>query len=247
MNRRVAGLILPIFFSCIAPGWADDLPDAFVRLRDAAPYIRQDIRYAGRFNFLGEVAPGYDRAECILTKKAAEALIGVERRLNEQGLALKVYDCYRPTTAVDYFDSWVGAGPESRLKHVFYPQVERGDLIALGYIASRSGHSRGSTVDVGLVRLADAQFPTPDDAGACDGPMDSRPRESSLDMGTSFDCFSARSAFSASDVSAEAHANRTKLRSAMAQYGFNPYEPEWWHFTLNAEPYPETYFDFPVR
>ncbi len=233
--------------SCLAPSWADGLPEGFVRLRDVAPFIRQDMRYATKFNFTGEVVPGYDRPECILTRKAVEALINVEHRLNEDGLALKVYDCYRPVTAVNSFVSWVTRGQDSRLKHVFYPHVDKADLIALGYIASRSGHSRGSTVDLGLVRLADAEFPTPHDGGACDGPMEWRAPESSLDMGTSFDCFSPKSAFAADGVGAEPHANRTKLRSAMTQYGFNPYDKEWWHFTLGAEPYPNTYFDFPVR
>jgi zinc D-Ala-D-Ala dipeptidase len=246
INRVLAALSL-LTLSWGGPGWADDLPAGFARLRDVSPNIRQDIRYATTFNFTGEVAPGYERAECILTKQAAEALATVERHLNEQGLALKVYDCYRPATAVDFFVSWVEGKQDSPLKNVFYPHVDRRDLIKLGYIASKSGHSRGSTLDVGLVRLADAKLPTPKQGGECDGPFESRPRESLLDMGTSFDCFSPKSAFAATDVSAEARANRATLRAAMTQYGFNPYEPEWWHFTLNAEPYPDTYFDFPVR
>ncbi len=246
INRVLAALSL-LTLSCGGPGWANDLPAGFARLRDVSPNIRQDIRYATTFNFTGEVAPGYERAECILTKQAAEALVNVERYLNEQALALKVYDCYRPATAVDFFVSWVEGNQDSPLKNVFYPHVDRRDLIKLGYIASKSGHSRGSTLDVGLVRLADAKLPTPDHGGECDGPFESRPLESSLDMGTSFDCFSPKSAFAATDVSAEARANRATLRAAMTQYGFNPYEPEWWHFTLNAEPYPDTYFDFPIR
>ena len=247
MTRRLFGIIVVIALAHIVPCLAGNLPESFVYLKDVAPNIRQDIRYGTRFNFSGDVVPGYDRAECILTERAAEALINVEHHLNQEGLGLKVYDCYRPVSSVKFFRSWVAGSNESRLKHVFYPQVNKRDLSLFGYIASRSAHSRGSTVDVGLVRVGDAEFATPSDSGACDGPMQSRPLESSLDMGTSFDCFSQKSSFSSRDVSTKAVDNREKLRNVMEEYGFRGYGKEWWHFTLASEPFPNKDFDFPVR
>jgi zinc D-Ala-D-Ala dipeptidase len=211
---------------------ADDLPAGFVRLSELAPAIAQDIRYARAFNFTGAVVPGYEADECILRKEVALALIRVEARLNDEGYALILWDCYRPTRAVEYFATWAetGAGPD--MGPYFFPDLSRGDLIPQGYIARRSSHSTGTAVDLGLIRLADLQMrPTEDMSVRCDAPFDLRPPETGLDMGTAFDCFSPLSGAEA-DIPPEARANRRRLADAMAVEGFRGYAAEWWHFRL---------------
>ncbi|MBN8964388.1 MAG: M15 family metallopeptidase [Rhizobiales bacterium] len=201
-------------------------PDTFVDVSSVAPGLIVEARYATAHNFVGVPIDGYDRPLCYLTRPAAEALALVMSDLEAKGLALKLYDCYRPTRAVAHFVRWARDLGDTRMKAEFYPHVEKNTLFRDGYIASRSGHSRGSTVDLTLVRRADG---------------------ATLDMGTPFDFFSPRSWPSDRQVSAEARANRMLLAQAMRQRGFAPYDKEWWHFTLRREPYPQTYFDFPVR
>jgi D-alanyl-D-alanine dipeptidase len=229
------------------PAAAEPLPAGFVRLRELAPTIAQDIRYTTPFNFTGAPVPGYGRAECVLTREAATALIRVEWRLARQGYGLKLFDCYRPARAVAAFNDWVKRPGAPDLGRIFHPGIARGDLVARGYIAGNSSHSRGSTVDAGLVRAGEAALPTPVDAGPCDGPAAIRPRESSLDLGTSVDCFSEKSALRHSGVTAEARRNRETLAAAMAAEGFRSYSKEWWHFTLAKEPFPKTPFDFAIE
>ncbi|MFC5395351.1 M15 family metallopeptidase [Bosea vestrisii] len=229
------------------PVAAEPLPAGFVRLRELAPAIAQDIRYATPFNFTGAPAPGYGRGECVLTRAAADAVIRVEKRLARQGYGLKLFDCYRPARAVAAFNDWVKRPGTADLGRIFHPGIARGDLVAKGYIAGNSNHSRGSTVDVGLVRAGEAALPTPADAGPCDGPLGIRPPESSLDLGTSFDCFSEKSALRHPGVTAEARRNRDILAAAMAAEGFRGYGKEWWHFTLVKEPFPKTSFDFAIE
>ena len=227
------------------------LPDGFAYLRDVAPDVAQEIRYATAYNFVGRRIDAYDAAECVLTTEAAEALAAVARDLARQDLGLKVYDCYRPQTAVRQFARWTGLDDQS-MKTAFYPAEDKGWLFARGYIATRSGHSRGSTVDLTVVRLpaADAvrdAFPAPPEAPRCDGAWGERLDEGDLDMGTAYDCFSPLAATDHPGVSAEARRNRDRLRAAMSRRGFRNYSKEWWHFTLRDEPYAATYFDFPVR
>ena len=172
------------------------LPDGFVRLRDVAPSVAQEIRYATAYNFVGEPIDAYLAPECVLTEPAARALAGVARSLQAEGLGLKVYDCYRPQTAVGHFARWTGVDDQS-MKEAFYPDESKGRLFARGYIATRSGHSRGSTVDLTLVRLPaqDAvrtSFPDPSDGPLprCTAPVGERLDERDLDMGTAYDCLS---------------------------------------------------------
>jgi D-alanyl-D-alanine dipeptidase len=201
-------------------------PDTFVDVSSVAPGLIVEARYATAHNFVGVPIDGYERPLCYLTRPAAEALALATSDLEAKGLALKLYDCYRPTRAVAHFVRWARDLGDTRMKAEFYPHVEKNTLFRDGYIASRSGHSRGSTVDLTLVRRADG---------------------ATLDMGTPFDFFSPRSWPSDRQVSAEARANRMLLAQAMRRRGFAPYDKEWWHFTLRREPYPQTYFDFPVR
>jgi D-alanyl-D-alanine dipeptidase len=231
----------------LSPAQAEPLPPGFVWLRELAPTIPQDIRYATPFNFTGKPVPGYGRAECVLARAAADALIRAEKRLAQQGYGLKLFDCYRPTRAVAAFSDWVKRPGVPELGRIFHPGIAKGELVARGYIAGNSSHSRGSTVDVGLVRAGEAASPTPEDAGPCDSPFSTRPRESSLDLGTSFDCFSVKSALGHPGITAEARRNRAILAAAMNAEGFRGYSKEWWHFTLAKEPFPRTPFDFVIE
>lgn len=230
-----------------------DLPEGFVRLRDVAPRVGQEIRYATAFNFVGEPIDGYEAPECVLAEEAAEALGRVADDLARDGLGLKVYDCYRPQTAVDHFVRWIYTDDQA-MKEVFYPEEAKNTLFRRGYIARRSGHSRGATVDLTLVRapasasvVPASGLPVGGAAGRCDAARGERLDERDLDMGTAYDCFTPLAATDSRGVSAEARRNRDRLRQAMSRRGFRNYEKEWWHFTLRNEPHPGTYYDFPVE
>jgi D-alanyl-D-alanine dipeptidase len=184
------------------------------------------MRYFGAHNFVGRRIDGYEAPRCLLTRQAASALAAVERDLAARDLGLKVYDCYRPVRAVAHFLRWARNPADQKTKPEFYPVMDKRNLFNEGYIASRSGHSRGSTVDLTLVRMSDGV---------------------ELDMGGPFDFFGPKSWRSFRGLSEEAQRNRALLAAAMRRGGFRPYDREWWHFTLRAEPFPYTYFDFPVR
>ncbi|WP_111418326.1 M15 family metallopeptidase [Rhodoplanes roseus] len=222
------------------------LPDGFVRLRERDPTIRQDMRYAGPFNFTGRRVPGYLAGECILLRPAADALVRAQARLVAEGYHLKVYDCYRPERAVRSFIDWAQSPEPDRMARIFSPAIDKSQQFALGYIAKRSRHSLGIAVDVGLVRATDPDLPTPTDAGPCDGPFETRARESSLDLGTAYDCAAPLSA-TAARVGAQARANRDRLVRALAAEGFRNYRLEWWHFDYTGATPPLRGWDFPVR
>jgi D-alanyl-D-alanine dipeptidase len=229
-----------------APLGAGEMPKDFVYLRDIDPSIEQDMRYAGSNNFTGKPVPGYDAAECVLVRSAAEALKAVQADLKAKGLGLKVYDCYRPTQAVAAFVAWAKLPDDPGAKSVYYPNLDKAALFP-NYIATRSGHSRGATVDLTLIRLESPEpQPTEESAEACTAPQGSEAADGSLAMGTTFDCFDAKSTIIASNYTKEQHENRVALRDAMQARGFNDYDMEWWHFTLAMEPYPDSYFDFPI-
>jgi zinc D-Ala-D-Ala dipeptidase len=197
-------------------------------LIDAAtvvPGLVLDMRYASSHNFVGRPIDGYQAPRCLLTQPAANALAEVARDLAERGLLIKVFDCYRPARAVADFVRWARDWRDQAAKAEFYPDVDKRTLFRDGYIASHSGHSRGSTIDMTLVRA--------------DG--------TELDMGTPFDFFSPKSWTAASNVTAEQHTSRMRLAAAMQRRGFRGYPKEWWHFTLRNEPFPDTYFDVPVQ
>jgi D-alanyl-D-alanine dipeptidase len=191
-----------------------------------APGLVVDARYAAADNFVGARIDGYEAARCLLSEPAARALALVQADLAAEDLGLVVFDCYRPQRAVDHFVRWSQepADPATATRH--HPRVAKDALLAEGYIAARSGHSRASTVDVGLVHSGDRAL---------------------LDCGTPFDFFDPRSHHDARESAAPARANRARLRAAMERRGFVAYAPEWWHYTLADEPYPEAYFDVPVR
>jgi D-alanyl-D-alanine dipeptidase len=222
----IAALMLSLSPAAFAQRKADQRPDTFVDAASVARGLVVEARYAGSHNFVGQPIDGYDKPLCYLTKPAAAALAQVVADLEPRGLTIKVFDCYRPERAVAHFVRWARNLGDVAQKAEFYPQVDKSTLFRDGYIAARSGHSRGSTADLTLARRSDGQ---------------------ELDMGTPFDFFSPRSWPSDRSVSAAARANRALLAQAMRKRGFRPHDKEWWHFTLRHEPYPETYFDFPVR
>lgn len=227
---------------------AAELPEGFAYLRQVDPTILQEMRYAGPHNFTGRPVPGYEAPECILARQAAEGLKHVQDRLRQKYLSLKVYDCYRPKRAVAAFVTWAKATNDVETKAEFYPDVDK-RLLFKGWIAQRSAHSRGSAVDLTIVPL-----PPPKQRAyepgelliPCDEGKNIRFPDNSLDFGTGFDCFSLKSYTADDSVGEEAVANRKLLVELMAEAGFENYRREWWHFELTDEPFPQTYFDFPV-
>ena len=210
---------------CAHAALAQERPAAFVDVATVVPGLVVDMRYAGAHNFVGRPLDGYAAPRCLLTKPAADALAQVARDLKPRGLVIKVFDCYRPVRAVANFIRWARDLRDQAAKAEFYPDVDKRTLFRDGYIASRSGHSRGSTLDLTLAQADGAE----------------------LDMGTHFDFFSPKSWPADPTVTPTQHANRMLLAAAMARRGFRPYDREWWHFTLRGEPFPQTYFDFVVQ
>lgn len=197
----------------------------FVLLSDAAPEIAQEIRYASDHNFVGRPIDGYDEPQAILTREAADALRSANEALMARGLRLKVFDAYRPQRAVDDFAAWAADKQDLKMKDEFYPKTDKSKLFDLGYIAYRSGHSRGSTVDLTIVDAQTGQ---------------------ELDMGSTFDLFDTISHYATKKISPEQAANRKLLLDTMQAAGFAPITTEWWHFTLKDEPHKKRYHDFPV-
>lgn len=225
-------------------------PADIIDARSLIPDLAVDMRYAGQHNFTGRPIPGYRAANCMLTLDAAEALSNVQSQLREFGLALKVYDCYRPQSAVDYFVAWGRDLDDQTMKAEFYPEVDKRYLFRDGYIAEKSGHSRGSTVDLTIVPIPYAPAQTYDPGAplrSCENSQSERFADASIDMGTGYDCFSTLSHTLSPEVGAQQRANRLLLKTLMEASGFTNLKEEWWHFTLSAEPYPDSYFDFPVE
>jgi len=239
---------LAIGLGSIAPVAASELPAGFIYLRDANPGIPQDIRYAGSHNFLGRPVDGYAANACILSARAVVALEKVQAALVADGLSLLVWDCYRPARAVADFKAWSADETDQIAKAEFYPRTAKASFFKQGYLASRSGHSRGSTIDLGIVPLAAAGL-APETVGAlaaCTAPRGERYDDHTIDFGTGYDCLDPISSFADPSVSSQARQHRKLLRDLMAGAGFKPYDKEWWHFQLADEPFPSQYFDFPV-
>lgn len=225
------------------------LPLDFVYLRNVDPTIRQDMRYAGSHNFIGRPIAGYKAAECILTRQAALALRTVQASLAQARQSLVVWDCYRPTSAVADFLQWTKDLSDTRMKAEFYPRTDKSKLFSLGYLASKSAHSRGSTVDLGIVELdtAPPAFSADQPLAACTRPKGERFEDGSLDFGTGYDCLDVLAGTQGESLGETVIKNRQALRTLMTAEGFKPYPKEWWHFELTAEPFPDRRFDFPVQ
>lgn len=238
----LALLLLPIAAS------AGALPRGFVYLRDVDPTIVQDIRYAGSHNFVGRPIKGYLAAECILSEPAATALKAVQKKLAAKDLSLIVWDCYRPKRAVDDFLRWSRDPAHAEMKAEFYPRTDKQSLFAAGYLAVRSAHSRGSTVDLGIVPSSYSSAPQSSalpPLKPCTAPKGERFEDGTVDFGTGYDCLDALGSTSNPRLGAVASANRQMLKAAMRDAGFRAYFREWWHFELANEPFGNG-FDFKI-
>ncbi len=247
-ERRRTPLATLLILGFLASPALAEMPKDFVYLADIDPTIEQDMRYGSANNFIGRVVPGYDAGECVLVRPAAEALKRVEADVRTKGFTLKVYDCYRPARAVAAFVHWAKEPDDPKAKTVYYPNLPKAALFP-DYIATRSGHSRGATLDLTLVPL-DQPSAAPAQAGAevkpCTAPQAKQAPDGSLAMGTSFDCFDVKANTAAIGLTKEESDNRAILVEAMRKQGFTNYAKEWWHYTLDGEPYPDTIFDFPI-
>lgn len=208
------------------------IPDCFVLVTDVIPDAMLDIRYYCTYNFIGDRIPGYKHPAAILTRQAADSLKVVSDELLSKGYRIKIYDCYRPQKAVDYFMKWAEDTSDIRMKRYFYPELDKSVLVPQEYVARKSSHTRGSTVDLTLFDMSSGK---------------------DVDMGCTFDYFGIAShpdvipgqeIGMVQPITEEQYANRMILRDAMLSHGFKPYDCEWWHFTLADEPFPDTYFDF---
>ena len=224
-------------------------PADFVALRSVDPTIIQEIRYFTPHNFVGERIDGYQQPLCILTRPAAEALHQAQQRLLGQGYTLKVYDCYRPQRSVDHFVRWAKDLEDQAMKAEFYPNVDKTRLFEDGYIAEKSGHSRGSTMDLTLVKLPAVPtrpYVPGEPLVSCFAPQGERFPDNSVDMGTGYDCFDTLSHTLDPRIQGQQRTNRLLLKDTLEGLGFVNLAEEWWHFTYKPELYPDTYFDFPV-
>jgi len=219
-------IFICLLIGAIFPAFAWGLPDGFVYVDEATKQTQVDLRYLHSNNFLGRPVNGYLANRAILSKPAAEALNKAEDELRTYGLGFLIFDSYRPQRAVNDFVNWAKDLQDIKNKADYYPDVDKSNLFKEGYIAEKSGHSRGSTVDLTLISLVDGK---------------------QLDMGQHFDYFGPESWPDYPNLLPQQKANRLLLRLIMTKYGFNPYPQEWWHFTLTNEPYPDKYFDFEVK
>lgn len=224
--KKIYIILIFSFVTMAFTGQTKELPKGFVYLDKIIPDLLVEIRYAGTNNFLGVPVTGYNRPKAILTEPAALALQKVQEELKNSGFCLKIFDAYRPQRAVDHFIKWSRDETDTLKKKEFYPDLQKNQLFRLGYIATKSGHSRGSTVDLTMVK-ADSGEP--------------------VDMGGSYDFFGEISHHSSTEVTEEQKHNREFLRKTMLKYGFLSYSQEWWHYTFRPEMFPNTYFDFTVE
>ncbi len=218
-------LVFYVFF-CSLSTFSQNLPKGFSYLSNIDRTIQTELRYITNDNFLGKPVTGYEKDVLIISTPAAKALKKIQTKLMDFGLSLKVYDGYRPQQAVDHFVRWTKVISDTITKHKYYPKVAKKDLFHLDYIASRSGHTRGSSVDLTIV---------------------DRNSGKELDMGSGFDYFGTPSHPFYPKLTKKQRGNRLLLRNLMLEAGFIPYAKEWWHFTLKDEPFPNTYFNFPIK
>ena len=220
LNKLITLLLFQYFL------FSQQLPEKFVYVEEYIPNITVEMRYYSNNNFIGTPIDGYHKAKLILSYDATLALQKVQKALNEKGLGLKVFDGYRPQRAVDHFVRWGQDINDIKMKEYYYPNIDKSNLFKEGYIATRSGHSRGSTVDVTIIELK---------------------TKVELDMGSAFDYFGDNSWINYPNITQKQKANRNLLSTFMKEYGFKPLQQEWWHFTLIDEPFKDHYFDFIIQ
>jgi D-alanyl-D-alanine dipeptidase len=217
-------LLITFLFSFILN--AQKLPKGFVYLKDLVPSIKIELRYYSNHNFIGKPIDGYDSNSLIITRETAKSLKKIQQELFQKELSLKIFDGYRPQQAVDHFVRWAKVLKDTVMKDQYYPKIKKNSLFKNGYIALKSGHSRGSTIDLTIINIKTGQ---------------------ALDMGSAYDFFGIQSHPLYQNISKKQKQNRMLLRNIMLNHGFTPYENEWWHFTLKKEPFPNTYFKFPIN
>ena len=219
-------IILFLFIGCHFGISAQKMHEDFVYLKDVDASIQTELRYFSHQNFIGKPIDGYQKDCIILTKLTAEALQKIQANLKKEGLSLKVFDAYRPQQAVNHFVKWAKILNDTLMKKEYYPNVPKSQLFQLGFIASKSGHTRGSTVDITLIKLN---------------------TKKEFDMGSAYDFFGEESHPFYKKITKKQQENRLFLRKIMVENGFSSYDNEWWHFTLKNEPFPNTYFNFPIK
>ena len=205
---------------------AQILKKGFSYLSEVDESIQQELRYFSSNNFIGKKIDCYNKNTIIISNAAANALKKVQAELKQMGLSLKVYDAYRPQQSVDHFVRWAKKLNDTLMKQSYYPTIRKSDLFKLGFIASKSGHTRGSSVDLSIVEIK---------------------TNKEIDMGSSYDFFGATSHSFHKKLSSRQEKNRMLLRNIMIKNGFKPYDKEWWHYTLVDEPFPNTYFNFDIE
>jgi D-alanyl-D-alanine dipeptidase len=231
----------------VAAAAAPALPGGFVYLRDVDPTIIQDIRYATSNNFVGKPLAGYEAGECVVKREVAFRLKNIQQELAKQKLSLKMFDCYRPVGAVADMVTWSRNGKETAAERRYNPAFRKADLFRLGYIATHSGHSTGSALDLTLVDLTtdnSARFDSTKSYADCTAPVEARVPEGSVDMGTGYDCSDLKSHTAARSITPSQRSWRNTLRAAMARQGFVNYSKEWWHFSLPGAG--GQAYDFPI-
>jgi D-alanyl-D-alanine dipeptidase len=223
---KIHKYIIVVLFGLSFINAFSQLPEGFIYVKDIIPDLDVELRYNGSNNFVGKPIEGYQSNKLILTTETAKALKLIHGALQQQNLYLKVYDGYRPQQAVNHFVKWARKLNDTVKKQIFYPEIQKRYLFKEGYIASKSGHSRGSTLDLTIIN------------GNTGEP---------LDMGSPYDFFGEKSWVNYENITEKQKANRQLLQAVMLKYGFRNYPKEWWHFTLRDEPFPNTYFDFPIK
>lgn len=242
--------IIFIFFLTLSVQlFSQNIPEGFIEIREVIPDVILDLRYMTNHNFLGVPVDGYKSEKCYISKTAADSLSKVQEELRKFNLSLKIYDAYRPQRAVDHFVRWAKDLSDTLTKKEFYPTLDKSRLFEDGYIAEKSGHSRGSTVDLTIVPIPVTDQSEFDIENQCEcfESIDKRFSDNSIDMGTGYDCFNKFSHTENSELKPQQRANRLLLKSLMDKYGFKNLPEEWWHFTLRNEPFPTTYFDFEIE
>jgi D-alanyl-D-alanine dipeptidase len=225
-QRTVLWFILILSLFGINTQLMSQMPESFVEFSIANPEILIELRYHSTYNFIGDTIQGYSSDKVFLTKEAADALSKAQVKFNSLGFRLKIFDAFRPQRAVNHFVRWARDLTDTTMKSVFYPKVDKSKLFDLGYIARKSGHTRGSTIDLTLVDKLSGK---------------------ELDMGSYFDLFDPISHHNSNLITNKQTENRQLLKQTMANCGFKSYSQEWWHYTLADEPFPDTYFDFEIK
>ncbi len=219
-------ILLLLFLAISFTNFSQEIPKGFTYLNDMDNSIQIELRYLSNNNFIGKPIDGYQSNCLIISTETAKALKKVQEILQKKGLSLKIFDGYRPQKAVNHFVTWAKVLNDTLMKQQYYPKVAKSQLFNQGYIASKSGHTRGSTIDLTIVDATTGK---------------------ELDMGSPYDFFGVQSHPFYKNITKKQKENRMLLRNVMLKNGFKPYDNEWWHFTLKNEPFPNTYFNFPIN